>query len=77
VANLGQRPRIVLRQRRYLITSLPQDEFVAVANVEQRPRIVLRRRRCLITSLGQRPRTREVRITSAESAIHFLGEFDA
>jgi len=30
-----------------------------------------------IISLGQRPRTREVRTTSAESAIHFLGEFDA
>ena len=44
------------------------------------PGIVLRRRRCLIISpprdgfavanLGQRPRTREVRTTSAESAIH-------
>src|SRR6266436_2898533 len=34
------------------------------------PGIVLRRRRCLITSLGQRPRTREVRTSSAESAIH-------
>jgi hypothetical protein len=33
-------------------------------------RIVLRRRRCLITSLGQRPRGREIRITSAEGAIH-------
>jgi hypothetical protein len=39
--------------------------------------MLLRRRRCLIISLGQRPRTREVRTTSAETAIHFLGEFDA
>ena len=47
------------------------------------PGIVLRRRRCLIISpprdgfavanLGQRPKLREIKTASAESAIHFPG----
>src|SRR6266480_2670559 len=42
-----------------------------------RPYSVERQRRALITSLGQRPRNRKSQNTSAESAIHFRGEFSA